>query len=110
MQFTFSKVFPLQLDKPRVAAKNHGKTGPSPISRQDAHQEARRKKVFNYPQLNRFVKGNLIMKRFALVLALFASFSNLSFAAGASATPISSLDGSADVIEAMGGTRNGGDC
>lgn len=44
-----------------------------------------------------------MMKKFALVLALFASFSNLSFAAG-------SLDGSDDVIEAMGGTRNGGDC
>ena len=68
------------------------------------------KKVINYPQLNRFVKGNLVMKKFALVLALFASFSNLSFAAGSYAAQTSSLDGSDDVIEAMGGTRNGGDC
>jgi hypothetical protein len=51
-----------------------------------------------------------MMKKFALVLALFASFFNLSFAAGGHAAQTSSLDGSDDVIEAMGGTRNGGDC
>lgn len=56
------------------------------------------------------LKGNLMMKKFALLLALFASFSNLSFAAGSHAAQTSSLDGSDDVIEAMGGTRNGGDC
>jgi len=86
------------------------KTGPSPIARQDAHQEASRKQSSNYRHLKSFLKGNLMMKKFALLLALFASFSNLSFAAGSHAAQTSSLDGSDDVIEAMGGTRNGGDC
>jgi len=51
-----------------------------------------------------------MMKKFTLVLALFMSFSNFSFAAGASAAQSSNPDGSDDVIEAWGGTRNGGDC
>jgi hypothetical protein len=46
-----------------------------------------------------------MMKQLAFVLALFLSCTSLSFAAKSSAP-----DGSDDVIEAFGGTRNGGDC
>ena len=47
------------------------------------------------------------MKKLAWLFALFMSCSSLGFAAE---TPEKSYDGSDDVIEAWGGTRNGGDC
>jgi hypothetical protein len=49
-------------------------------------------------------------KKIALVFVVLMSFSGLSSAGAVSATTGSSYDGSNDLIEAWGGTRNGGDC
>ena len=51
-----------------------------------------------------------MIKNIALVLAFFMSFSSVSFAGDTTASNSSSNDGTDDVIEAFGGTRNGGDC
>lgn len=49
-----------------------------------------------------------MIKKITLVLAFFMSFSGVSFASETASTD--SSDGRDDVIEAWGGTRNGGDC
>jgi len=48
-------------------------------------------------------KGILMIKKITLAFALVAAFSGNVFASVA-------YDGSSDLIEAYGGTRNGGDC
>lgn len=50
-----------------------------------------------------------MIKKITLVLALFMTFSGVSFASETDAK-YNSNDGSNDLIEAWGGTRNGGDC
>ena len=47
-----------------------------------------------------------MMKKITFVFALLVAFSGTSFAG----TAFSGVDGADDLIEAYGGTRNGGDC
>lgn len=46
-----------------------------------------------------------MIKKITIAFALFAAFSG-----SALASTSTSFDGSSDLIEAFGGTRNGGDC
>ena len=50
-----------------------------------------------------------MIKKITLVLAFFMSFSGVSFASETAATG-NSIDGRDDLIEAWGGSHNGGDC
>jgi hypothetical protein len=56
------------------------------------------------------IKGNLMIKKIAFVLAFFVSFSGISLADSTTETNTNINDGRNDVIEAWGGTRNGGEC